>query len=179
MIVIKILTVDDIAPDMLLAFRHHQIITKKWTNVDNQWKLTDASDLREWNTAKRIWITAYLRQQIRRGGSVVVAFDGDTLVGFGCVDGCLEGKSSKYANLTMLFVDDDWKRQGVGKRLFERICICAQELKAEKLFISAIPSFETVAFYYAMGCVDAREIISEYIDTDQDRYLEYSLETLI
>jgi len=29
-----------------------------------------------------------------------------------------------------------------------------------------------------MGCEDAKEIISEYVDTDQDRYLEYSLANL-
>ena len=48
-------------------------------------------------------------------------------------------------------------------------------MNADKLFISAIPSFETVSFYLSMGCKDANEIIFEYVDTDEDRYLEYSL----
>ena len=69
--------------------------------------------MREWNKDKRIWISEYLRQQIERGGSVVAAYVGDILVVFCCVDGGLEGKTAKYANMTMLFVDDKWKRKGV------------------------------------------------------------------
>jgi len=179
MIEVKELTVNDITPDMLSCFNHHQTITQKWVNNNEKWELSETFELREWNREKRIWISEYLRQQIERGGSVAAAFDGDVLVGFCSVDGRLAGKTVKYANLTMLFVDDKWKRKGVGRRLFDKICMCAAEMKADKLFISAIPSFETVAFYFNMGCEDARERISEYIDTEQDRYLEYSLITSI
>lgn len=171
------LTVNNITPDMLLDFNHHQIITKKWVCNNNRWELVETADLREWDKEKRVWITEYLRQQIERGGSAVVAFDGDVLVGFCCMDGFLLGTTAKYANLTMLFVDDIWKRKGVGKKLFDEICRKAAHKGADKLFISAIPSFETVAFYSNMGCEDAKDIISEYIDTENDRYLEYSLTT--
>ena len=46
---------------------------------------------------------------------------------------------------------------------------------ADKLFISAVPSYEPVAFYFKMGCLDAEEVIDEFVDTEFDRYLEYSL----
>ena len=65
--------------------------------------------------------------------------------------------------------------EGVGRKLFEHICVCAKGMGAEKLFISAIPSFDTIAFYFTMGCVDAREVIPEYVDTEEDRYLEFAL----
>ena len=175
MIEIKDLATNDISSGMLLNFNHHQIITEKWVNRNNKWELVTTSDLREWNKEKRIWISDYLRQQIERGGSVIAAFAGDILVGFCCVDGYLVGKTAKYANMTMLFVDDKWKRKGVGRKLFEKICVCAKRMDADKLFISAIPSFDTIAFYFNIGCEDAREIISEYVDTDQDRYLEFVL----
>ena len=48
-------------------------------------------------------------------------------------------------------------------------------MKADKLFISAIPAVETIAFYFSMGCEDTMEMIPEYVDTEQDRYLEYLL----
>ena len=179
MIEVKDLTINDISSDMLLNFNHRQIITDKWVNRNNRWELAATSDLREWNTKKRIWISDYLRQQIERGGSVVAAFAGDILVGFCCVDGYLVGKTAKYANMTMLFVDDKWKRKGVGRKLFEKICIYAKRMNADKLFISAIPSFDTIAFYFNVGCEDAREIISEYVDTDKDRYLEFALTTSV
>ena len=177
MIEVKDLTINDITPYMLLNFNHHQTITKKWINSNSKYELVEALDLREWDKEKRIWISEYLCQQIVRGGSTIAAFDGDVLVGFCCVDGYQLGKTAKYANLTMLFVDDKWQRKGIGRKLFDKICMNAAKMGADKLFISAIASFETIAFYFDMGCEDAREIISEYIDTDQDRYLEYSLAT--
>ena len=175
MIKIKSLTIDDIFPKMLLNFNHHQVIKKKWIKKNKTWALTTTSELREWSEEKRIWISGYLRQQIERGGSVEGAFAEDVLVGFCCVDGLLAGNTSKYANMTMLFVDDNWKRKGVGKKLYERICLCAEKMQADKLFISAISSCDTIAFYHSMGCEDAKEIVSEYVDTEQDRYLEFVL----
>jgi Acetyltransferase (GNAT) family. len=165
----------NIASDMFKSFHHHQAITKKWVNDDNNWTLKDASDLREWDDEKRIWISEYLRKQIERGGSVIGAFNDNVFNGFCCVDGFLLGETAKYANLSMLFVDDDWKRRGIGKSLFKAACECAKKIGADKLFISAVPSFETIAFYFNMGCTDAEETISEYVDTDNDRYLEFKL----
>ena len=174
MIYIRELKSDDIASDMLLNFNHHQLITEKWVK-NHVWELVKTSELREWDDEKRQWIPEYLKKQIERGGSVVAAYDGDVLIGFGSVDGCLAGESAKNANLTMLFVDDKWKRKGIGKKLFIKLCMCARNMGAEKLFISSIASAETVAFYFSMGCEDAGEIIPAHVDTEQDRYMEYSL----
>ena len=157
---------------MLRTFQHKQLITQKWEKSGDLWQLVSASELREWNDDKREWIPQYLSQQIDRGGSAIGAFVENEIVGFGCVDGILDGK---YANLSMLFVDDDWKRKGIGKTLFQSLCRCAAEIGAEKMFISAISSCETVSFYLHMGCVDAEEIIAEFVDTEQDRYLEFDL----
>ena len=174
MIKTKELYVNDITSDMLSDFHHHQLITEKWVK-NHVWELVETSELREWDDEKRLWIPNYLKEQIGRGSSVVAAYDGDVLIGFGSLDGCLAGESAKYANLTMLFVDDKWKRKGIGKNLFDKLCMCARNMGADKLFISSIASAETVAFYFSMGCEDAGEIIPAYVDTEQDRYLEYSI----
>lgn len=166
---------DSISTDMLINFRHYQIIDQKYRNINGRWEIAKVHELREWNAEKRIWIIKYLCEQIARGGSLVGAFFGDVLVGFCSVDGYLYGETAKYANLTMLFVDDEFKRKGVGKALFKAACKCALVNGADKLFISAIPSVETIAFYFNMGCVDAKEIITNYIDTEDDRYLEYKI----
>ena len=113
-----------------------------------------------------------MSQQIHRGGVTVGAFYRTRLIGFCCVDGVLSGKSAKYANLTMLFIDDAWKRNGIGKMLFQEACHHAKALGAEKMFISAIPSVETIAFYFKMGCCDTKEIIEAFVDSEDDRYLE-------
>ena len=172
---IESISSDSISPDMLLHFHHCQIINRKYMNINGGWEITKAYELREWSIEKRRWITNYLCEQITHGGSVVGAFFGDALVGFCSIDGYLFGDTAKYANLTMLFVDDEFKRNGIGTELFKAICKCALSHGADKLFISAIPSVETISFYFNMGCVDAQEIITNYIDTENDRYLEYKL----
>lgn len=117
--VIKQLHTSDIFPGLLDTFAHSQKITKQWIKKREDWVLTDVSILREWSPEKRIWISEYMSQQINRGGITVGAFCGAQLIGFCCVDSVLSGNSAKYANLTMLFIDDAWKRNGIGKLLFQ------------------------------------------------------------
>lgn len=174
--VIKQLQVSDIFPGLLDTFAHYQKITKKWVKTNNNWVIADVSLLREWGAEKKIWITEYMNQQIGRSGTTVGAFYKEQLVGFCCVNGVLSGVSAKYANLTMLFVDDEWKRNGIGKLLFQEARRHAIKLGAERIFISAIPSVETIAFYHKMGCCDANEIVEAFVDSEDDRYLEISVQ---
>lgn len=174
-IIVRNLTPTEIHPQMLKTFNHKQNISAKWVNNNGHWVLQKTSELHEWNDEKKRWISQYLRQQLDRDGSVVGAFYDNRLVGFACLDGILEGKPTTYTNLTMLFVDHDWKRKGIGKALFRRICQCAAKQKADKIFISAVPSYDTVSFYFAMGCSDAKIRIDDFIDTEEDRYLEYTI----
>lgn len=171
----RLLTSSDIYPEMLDSFKHKQIISNKWIKNKDHYELTKTNEVREWSDDKKIWISQYLYQQMNRGGFAAGAFFNNKIVGFSCLDGILQGISEKYVNLTMLFVDDEWRRKGVGKNLFHQMCLYAEDMKADKIFISAIPSYETVAFYFNMGCSDARYIIDSFVDTENDRYLEYDL----
>lgn len=174
---IKQLTIADITPGLLDGFVHCQKITRKWVKKNNVWELSEASILREWSNEKRIWIKEYMCQQIDRGSITVGAFFHKQLAGFCCVDGIVSGRLAKYANLTMLFVDDNWKRNGIGKLLLQEARKHACRLGAEKIFISAIPSQETIAFYFKMGCADASEIVEPFVGSEDDRYLELTVNT--
>lgn len=174
-ITIKLLTPSDIHPEMLKSFNDRQVITDIWVKTEDRYTLSKTNEVYMWNDSKRIWISQYLARQMESGGYVAGAFFGNKLVGFASIDGVLEGVQEKYANLTMLFVDDDFKRKGIGRSLFSEMCRCAKGIGADKLFISAIPSYETVAFYFNMGCLDAKQIIEDFVDTEEDRYMEYYL----
>lgn len=174
-ITIRFLTPSDIYPEMLESFNHKQIISNKWVKNGDRYELTKTHEVREWSREKRIWISQYLYQQMDRGGFAVAAFSNSKIVGFSCLDGILQGISEKYVNLTMLFVDDEWRRNGIGKKLFKQMCLCAEHMKADKIFISAIPSYDTISFYFNMGCSDAKYIVDSFVDTENDRYLEYNL----
>lgn len=169
----------DIVPELLNDFAHCETITKKWVKREGEWELADVSLLREWNAEKRIWVTEYMRRQIESGGITAGAFYDGRLIGFCCVDGAVSGKYAKYANLTMLFVDDNWKRNGIGTLLMRQARAHAIKFGAEKLFISAVPSEQTIAFYLKLGCIDAKEIIEDFIDSDDDRYLELTINEML
>lgn len=171
-IIVRRLQKTSVTPGLLDGFAHRQMITRKWVKRNDVWEITDASLLREWSAEKRIWITEYMLRQIDGGGVVLGAYCREQLTGFCCVDGVISGESARYANLTMLFVDDRWKRVGIGRLLFREARRCALTMGAEKLFISAIPSAETIAFYQSMGCTDAKEIIASFVDSEDDRPLE-------
>ena len=152
MISVRKLCKEDLTPEMLMGFRHEQIWTKQWCRMADEWCLESCEKMRTWDLEKRKWIPNYLLAQIENGGYVTGAFDDSQLIGFSCVDGVLSGKLARYVNLTMLFVDDRYQRQGIGKKLFLAAVNATQTIGAEKLFISAIPSEDTIAFYMAMGC---------------------------
>lgn len=173
--VLRLLFPAELTPRLLADFCHRQHIQRQWVRRCGAWVLEDVDLLRQWSQQKRAWLPLYLKAQVQRGGVALGAFWDGKLVAFGCLDGTLEGERARYANLTMLFVDDRYKRQGLGRRLFDQLCRYAETLGAERVFVSAVPSWETVAFYQALGCQDAEEVPAAFVDTDDDRFLEYRL----
>ena len=169
---IRQLTCEDLKTDFLNGFNHNQTWNKQWVKENNSWVLKDCVMSREWDNEKREWIPTYLLEQINRGGATIGAYVKDKLVGFCSIDGTLR---NGYANMTMLFIDDDYKRLGIGKKLFLSISEKAKTIGAEKLFISAIPSQDTITFYMAVGCKDAIYLPNEFLDSPNDRYLELEL----
>ncbi len=162
----------DLRLGLLDDFNHIQHWTEQWVRTDTGWQLQPLSGSRFWDKEKRSWMVSYLQEHLNRQGKLFGAFDGGRLVGFSAVDSpVIEG----YAALSLLFVDDQYKRQGLGGALFRRAAAGAKDLGARKLFISSIPSTETVAFYVAMGCTDAEHPIPAFLDSDQDRWMELPL----
>ena len=138
---------DDITENFLDGFHHVQKWTRQFVFIDGSLELKDVLKERVWNNEKRIMLSNYLRSTVDEGGVVLGAFDGGVLVAFCAIEGEILGKENKYANLSMLFVDDRYKRVGIGTTLLSLIREEAKKLGAEKIFISSIPSFETVSFY--------------------------------
>ena len=172
---LRILRPDELGEDLLEGFAHRQRITQIWVREGDGFVLRPADAVREWNDEKRRWIPSWLREQTERGGTVFGAYSGGKLTGFSAVDGVLTGGPVRYANLTMLFVDDRFRRRGIGTDLFRAACLGAKKTGADRLFISAVPSADTMAFYFRMGCTDAEFVPPEFVDTEEDRYLEILL----
>ncbi len=172
MTVYRKITQNELHRNYFATFKHDQKWNRQWVKQGNVWMLEQIDGSRSWSFEKRTWISEYLKEQILSGGFTIGAFQGNKIIAFVCVNGKI---IDNYANLTMLFVDDDFKRMGIGTELFQIARKEALLNGAKKLFISAIPSEETVSFYFSVGCKDTEKIILDFIDTEKDRYLETSL----
>lgn len=169
---IRIINVEELKPEMLLKFNRHQEVIQKWVKDKDEWVLKNVSEVREWSSEKKGHLMNAFGPCLENGGVFIGAFEDETLTGFVLLGEKLSGNFSKYINLSMFFVTKEKRAVGIGKKLFVFACEVATKLGADKLFI---PAKDTMEFYSSMGCVDAEEIIEEFIDTTEDYYLEYKL----
>ncbi len=172
---IRLLTAEELTPDFLGGCSHRTRITQVWAREGNALVLRPTDRIREWSDEKRRWIPLWLRDQTEDGGAAFGAFEDGKLSGFASVDGPLTEGPPRYANLTLLFVDDTRQRRGIGSLLFRAACGFARLKGADRLFISAVPSRETVAFYTSMGCRTAETVPPDFVDTEEDIFLEFPL----
>lgn len=63
-------------------------------------------------------------------------------------------------------VSGDFRRQGVGRALFQTVAEKAREMGAEALYMSACSAEETIRFYLAMGCKPSENPIPEYAEAE-------------
>ena len=111
-----------------------------------------------------------------KGGFVAGAIVGGTLVGFANVENTPLGSRKQYLELRYIHVSREYRGQGLGRQLFRLCCEGARQRRAEKLYIGAHPAVETQAFYAALGCVLAEEVVPEILALEpRDLQLEYIL----
>ncbi len=117
---------------------------------------------------------ATLKETVKLGGFAMGAFENQRLVGFCSVDKRLFGNHCKYALLDQLFISNEHRRKGIGKKLLLLSADKAKLLGADKFYICAGSAEETIAFYFSIGCVEAKEINKELYEKDtRDYQLEY------
>jgi GNAT superfamily N-acetyltransferase len=85
---------------------------------------------------------------LERGGTLIGAFDADTLAGFAMYRPHL---AEGVANLSALFVSRSYRRHGIGARLAGEVARLARADGARRLYVSATPSVPTVEFYRSRG----------------------------
>ncbi len=114
---------------------------------------------------------------VSKGGVAIGALDREGIMkGFGTIKGELYGEHNRYALLDQLFISRESRGMGIGRRLFDYLAEAAKELGADHLYICAGSAEETIAFYRALGCREAVEVIRELAEADpRDLQLVYSL----
>ncbi len=80
-----------------------------------------------------------------------VAYDGDKMIGMITL--------RSYTHISLLFVDEQYHRQGVGRALIERLCVYLKEERYEDhITVNAAPY--GVGFYHRLGFADTEAAVT-------------------
>ena len=157
-------------------FVRHQVVTECWRNVDGEWKLLPIAFTEDWGLDKCREAAADIFKRAGKDLISFAAFQSGKVIGFITVNTRPIGSGKQYFQLESFQVSEPCRGQGIGKKLFAKACAAAKEMGAEKLYISAHSSKESLAAYSALGCVHALEIIPCIADKEPyDVQMEYAL----
>ena len=157
-------------------FVRHQTVTKCWRKIDNDWKLVPNVYEENWSQVQCREIAKDVVDNINLDQTGFGAFDGERIIGFATVSHCVFGVTARYVQLVCLQISEEYRHQGIGRKLFSLACEEARQLGADKLYISAHSSKETQAAYRALGCTPAEEVNEGLAAAEPfDVQLEYRL----
>jgi|LSQX01.2.fsa_nt_gb ribosomal protein S18 acetylase RimI-like enzyme len=170
------LNIDDIHPDILNDFNRYQEVTKCWRKQNGEWVLVDNHFTENWDNEKKVRIASAFPIVLNSGGTLIGVYDKEKLIAFALLKNEKLGKAKQYIQLEYLLVSYEYRRMGIGKKLFALCVDAAMITDAKKLYISANSSQESQAFYRAIKCVEAEEIIPELFEDEPfDVHMEYVL----
>ena len=157
-------------------FVRRQTVTECWRKIDNDWKLVPNVYEENWSQAQCRKMAEEVIHYINLDQTGFGAFDGERIIGFATVSHRIFGVTARYVQLVCLQISEDYRRQGIGRRLFSLACEEARQLGADKLYISTHSSKESQTAYRALGCSFAEEINEELAAAEPfDVQMEYRL----
>ena len=140
------------------AFVRHQTVTECWRKIDNDWKLVPNVYEEDWSQVQCRKIAEDVVHHINLDRTGFGAFDDGRIIGFAAVSHRIFGVTARYVQLVCFQISEEYRRQGIGRKLFFLACEEARRLGADKLYISAHSSKESQAAYRALGCTLAEEV---------------------
>ena len=157
-------------------FVRHQTVTACWRKTDNDWKLVPNVYEENWLLEQRRKIAEDVVHHINLDQTGFGAFDDERIIGFATVSHRIFGVAARYVQLVCFQISEEYRRQGIGRKLFSMACEEARQLGADKLYISAHSSKESQAAYRALGCSFTEEINEELAAAEPfDVQMEYRL----
>ena len=172
----RILKKEEINLLLFSNFDRYQEVTKCWCKENDKWVLKDISFTESWGPDEYEFLVECLQKTIMTGGTVFGAFSDNDLVGFVSLENKFFGSKNDYLQLSSIHTSNGYRGRGIGRNLFNLVCKKAREVGAEKLYISAHSSEETISFYKALGCKEALEYNKKLVDKEPcDCQLEYVL----
>lgn len=162
--------------DLFKGFDRYQEVKKCWRKENGEWLLKDISFTEQWQSEDYETLVSYLKNTVQTQGVVIGAFDHEQLIGFASLESERLGPKKEYLQLSSLHVSYQARGKGIGRILFDKICVIARKLGASKLYISAHSSEETQIFYKNIGCQETAYYHAPFVAQEPyDCQLEYLL----
>ena len=157
-------------------FVRRQTVTECWRKTGCDWQLVPNVYEENWSQVQRREMAEDVAHHINLDQTGFGAFDGERIIGFATVSHRIFGAAVRYVQLVCFQISEEYRRQGIGRKLFSLACEEARRLGADKLYISAHSSKESQAAYRALGCSFAEEINEELAAAEPfDVQMEYRL----
>jgi len=106
------------------------------------------------------------------GGTFIGAFAGEKLVGLSGIGGKLIGENKDIIQLTSLWVSNKYRKKGIGRQLISMLKEKARQSGAEKLYVSAVSSKNTVDFYRGAGFNLTTSVKELFEDEPEDIHMD-------
>lgn len=133
-------------------------------------------DMQGWPPGETGARTTLLYDCFERGGWFCGLFDESNIIGVAVLDSEFIGRNRDQLQLKFLHISRDYRKQGLGKGLFEMASTKARDWGAQQMYISATPSENTIDFYLHLGAVVTNEPLPELLALEpEDIHLEYNL----
>lgn len=114
-------------------------------------------DMQGWPRGEAELCTPILHECFDRGGWFCGLFDENKIIGAAILDSKFISRGHDQLQLKFLHISRDYRKQGLGKRLFEMARAEARERGAQQIYVSATPSENTVDFYMRLGAAVTKE----------------------
>jgi GNAT superfamily N-acetyltransferase len=133
-------------------------------------------DVKGWPPGEERKYMPLLQECYDRGGFFHGAFHNEKLIGVVVLESKLIGKRKDQLQLKFLHVSRDFRRKGLGTKLFLIAANEARKRGAKQLYVSSCESKNTVDFWLRRGCVITDDLDEElYRLEPEDIHLVYRL----
>ncbi|XEC96582.1 GNAT family N-acetyltransferase [Paenibacillus tarimensis] len=104
-----------------------------------------------WNDKQTQELITRFTTELNRGGTAYGAFVQERLVGFGVLAGQFRGRNQDRLQVDLMYVTREYRRQGIGTQIMEKLSDEALKRGARYLYISSTETESAVQFYRSNG----------------------------
>ena len=151
----------DLTGHSLDDFVRRRTVTECWRKTDNDREPVPNVHEENRSQAQCRKIAEEVVDHINLDRTGFGAFDGERVIGFATVSRRVFGTAAGYVQPVCFQIPEEYRRQGVGRKLFLMACDEARRPGADRMYISAHSSKESQAAYRAPGCTPAEEVNEE------------------